>query len=567
MTKLLAALGACAVLSAQAPQSQPPVFRSGATLVPLDVRVLDRDGKPITDLKQSEFVVTEDGKPQTVAHFSMTSLVATPASDVPGLLRATAVTESLKPPTRRVFLLVLGRGRLQGPSKGVEAMLQFVREQVLPQDQVAVLAWNRATDFTTNHAGLADLIEQFKAHHEEIDSRLAVWFSSLRTIYGDKTIPPQIQKEIDKVFDVPSLGAAHTVVNDPNARTTAGDKLREQADALLTAETRANRIGNPMTDGLDPVVQMGLGGSFDDFTRDSSAATQDLGKLYGAIEYLRFIDGEKHLVFVTEQGIALPEFSGESTLAAVANNARVVIDTIQTGGAPAAGAVSFASYFKLQSLRTMSDLTGGVASAYAYADKATKRIDEATRTSYLLGYYATNSSQDGRYRNVEVKVTRPGAQVFYRHGYFARPLTLPTNRRDMMSYLRMATAFTTAVDVFDIPMGFNARVVSDGDAKFVAIDLSIGLAKLKPVQITPAGRSFSLELAVICANADQRPVGRFSQRLNLTIPEELFQRTLKDGVPGNVSVRVPLTGSAANVKVVVYNFESDLLGSIAKKIK
>lgn len=53
----------------QAPQTQAPVFRSGATLVPLDVRVLDRSGQPITDLRQNEFVITEDGRPQSVSHF------------------------------------------------------------------------------------------------------------------------------------------------------------------------------------------------------------------------------------------------------------------------------------------------------------------------------------------------------------------------------------------------------------------------------------------------------------------------------------------------------------------
>ena len=37
----------------------------------MDVRVYDKSGKPVTDLKQSDFRVTEDGVPQTISDFSL----------------------------------------------------------------------------------------------------------------------------------------------------------------------------------------------------------------------------------------------------------------------------------------------------------------------------------------------------------------------------------------------------------------------------------------------------------------------------------------------------------------
>ena len=45
-----AAARQAAPLSAQQPP--PPTFRTGVIMVPVDVRVLDREGKPVTDLKQ-----------------------------------------------------------------------------------------------------------------------------------------------------------------------------------------------------------------------------------------------------------------------------------------------------------------------------------------------------------------------------------------------------------------------------------------------------------------------------------------------------------------------------------
>ena len=101
------------------PQQPPqPTFRTGVTIVPVDVRVLDREGKPVTDLKQSDFVVLEDGSPQDIRFFSARGLVPTPVPP-----EATpAVRTSSSSPTRkqssRIFLIVLGRGRLRIPVEG-----------------------------------------------------------------------------------------------------------------------------------------------------------------------------------------------------------------------------------------------------------------------------------------------------------------------------------------------------------------------------------------------------------------------------------------------------------------
>jgi VWFA-related protein len=61
------------VLALQQPQTQPPqqrpTFRTGADVVRVDVTVLDRGGKPVTNLIQDDFVVFEDGVPQRIQAF------------------------------------------------------------------------------------------------------------------------------------------------------------------------------------------------------------------------------------------------------------------------------------------------------------------------------------------------------------------------------------------------------------------------------------------------------------------------------------------------------------------
>jgi VWFA-related protein len=176
---------ACAAVVVSAQTQSPQVFRSGTTVIPLDVRVLDRNGKAVTDLTAADFTVFENGKPQTVEYFSANRLTpAEPDANVSIRLNTT-VSNALVPQNRRLFLILLGRGRLQEPSKGVDATLRFVRQRLLPQDQVAVMAWNRATDFTTDHLKAAEVIERFKRDHEAIEALMLQYFSGLGGYYGN----------------------------------------------------------------------------------------------------------------------------------------------------------------------------------------------------------------------------------------------------------------------------------------------------------------------------------------------------------------------------------------------
>lgn len=65
-----------AALSMPAQQSEPPaspVIRVTTRLVMVDVIAVDKSGKPVTDLKQEEFVVEESGKKQKISVFGLQS--------------------------------------------------------------------------------------------------------------------------------------------------------------------------------------------------------------------------------------------------------------------------------------------------------------------------------------------------------------------------------------------------------------------------------------------------------------------------------------------------------------
>ena len=328
-----AAAAAVTVTALSAQQPPPPTFRTGVTIVPVDVRVLDRNGKPVTDLKQEDFTVLEDGAPQDIRHFSARGLVPMPVPAETKPAVRTRRSSPLQEQSARIFLIVLGRGRLQYPSKGVDAMIHFVRNRLLPQDQVAVLAFNRATDFTTDRARILEVLERFRRRHEDIEAMFKQQMGGLAGVYGSLEPSSQLQRAIDAVFVGPAGQSARSVAPVPlPERDQAAAATRRTMDDVARAEILAAREKTTIGDTFDLMAGELVGLPFDAFVSSSVQAMQDMGNLYTGIEYLRYLEGEKHILFVTEQGFYTPRLEGDASLAARANHARVVIDTIQTGG-------------------------------------------------------------------------------------------------------------------------------------------------------------------------------------------------------------------------------------------
>jgi len=68
-TGLLLPIVAALALPAQTPPEEPPLFRSSAALVSVDVLVTQK-GKPVTGLRAEDFVVREEGVPRPVEAFA-----------------------------------------------------------------------------------------------------------------------------------------------------------------------------------------------------------------------------------------------------------------------------------------------------------------------------------------------------------------------------------------------------------------------------------------------------------------------------------------------------------------
>jgi VWFA-related protein len=584
---LAAALLSGGTLAQGPPQTPaPPVFRGETTLVPIDVRVLDAKARPVTDLTEADFTVFENGARQRVTHF-LTQALRPQSPDllseaVPGRGdRAAAIV----PPTRRLFLLVLGRGRLQPPSKGVDGLLHFVRDRLLPQDRVAVLAWDRATEFTYDHTAVAELLERFKRQHEGIEARLKNRLAGLAAIYGGLEIPAEIRADIDKVFNGPRAPGQRTLIPPvaPNAARIEADS-RRMIDLLqqpLSSDTVARAEADAIGIGLDEFVSI------------NAQSMQDVGNLYTGVRYLQHLEGEKHLVFAAERTPLLPRAEDDKDLAAFASDARVVIHYLHTGGTMSAfagrgistgldaaagsgvagstairrppmlvgGRLGLGGNFQLA--RTLAGHTGGLFYGNRNGTSATDLdlIDQATRFGYLLGYSPANTLQDGRYRRIDVRVNRPGLTVLYRHGYFARHEPAPLDRQRLLTYSRVVAAANFAAAVPDIGVKATASLPpSSASASEVTADVAIDLTRVHFTK-TPDGRNrAAVELAVFCLrDGAQNLVGQWWRTLELTYTDARLDQVRREGFRHVVTL--PVVAPPQTVKAVVYQFDADLVGS------
>ena len=91
-----------------------------------------------------------------------------------------------------------------------------------------------------------------------------------------------------------------------NAGRLADDQ-RRITDRLQRDEIVKNSLpGTTPARKMETPEPLGRDVSLDEMASINAQSMQDLGKIYTGVRYLRYLDGEKHLLFVSPSGIFLP---------------------------------------------------------------------------------------------------------------------------------------------------------------------------------------------------------------------------------------------------------------------
>src|SRR3954454_7802535 len=125
---VLAMLLTCSVMG-QEPEGTVPKFSSTSNLVIVDVTVKDKSGKPIENLKQSDFVLTEDGKPQKLAVFEFQKL-----TDMPEPPALVTLSDQIKlPEAPKTTITAEAPGRVQYHNKRLLALFFDFSSMGIPE--------------------------------------------------------------------------------------------------------------------------------------------------------------------------------------------------------------------------------------------------------------------------------------------------------------------------------------------------------------------------------------------------------------------------------------------------
>jgi len=163
------ALGSATTASQAPQQQQPPVFRGGTNIVRVDVTVTDHHGEPVPGLTAGDFVLTEDGAPQTIDTCELVRATGEPTDDRSlQIYSASQVATEAARDDVRLFLIFWDEyhiGQFIPATRGREVLTEFVRTAFGPTDLVGImdqLTTVESIKFTRERLQLVDQIHAMK---------------------------------------------------------------------------------------------------------------------------------------------------------------------------------------------------------------------------------------------------------------------------------------------------------------------------------------------------------------------------------------------------------------------
>jgi len=347
--------------------SQPPQAKPSSesiqhevtvSLKLVQVRVLDPYGKPARDLEQSDFVVLDNGKPQTITAFEK-HFVALPETTL-GETKPLPARDTVSLLNRKfIFLIDFDSNNVEGVMKSVNAACEFLDTKTQPGDEIAI--------FSSSWIKGLVLHEYFTADIKKI-----------RTTLG-------------KVLDTPVV-------------TEGWNSFAALGHSLMGMEA------------LDAQTNVGAG------LQQRSASARLSKGLIELAKALRHIPGKKNIILFSRgfgSQVRIPG-SAEETIfmdmgRALASADSPVFAVDSTAGFGAKAAKSVLPEYSLQRL---SEMTAGkfFPDIGLYAEIA-EGIQSATGNYYVLGYPIA-SAWDGKFHDIRVEVKRSGYKAYAQKGYF-----------------------------------------------------------------------------------------------------------------------------------------------------
>jgi hypothetical protein len=211
-------------------------------------------------------------------------------------------------------------------------------------------------------------------------------------------------------------------------------------------------------------------------------------------------------------------------------------------------------------IRNLSDMSGGhpIRATNDLAGAIRRIVDDSAAT-YLLGYYPDHNKWNGEFREIKVKVDRPGLsglEVRARKGYFAIADTASTRQKDAE---KLADAIKSPLEVTDLAFDVQADGVLVSGTRQLKVRVTLNAAQLRFQQ---QGDRWTDTLDETWAefNSVGEQVGTISKTIDLSRAQDDYKKLLRDGV--TYSKTLVLAKDATEVRLVLRDAGNGAIGSV-----
>jgi VWFA-related protein len=562
---LLALLGTAAI--AQQPPPAPPAeeetptatFPSEIEQVIVDLVVVDKKDKPVTDLRQDELVITEDGKPQTITSFERVSLTPAP---VEVKVDRPRVSTNQRPENRtgRSFVVLFDDVHLTPfqAHRAKQAVASFLERGTAEGDLVTLVAAGGGVWWTTRMPqGREELVGMLKRLDgrfipDTSPERMSDHEAMMIHVFRDQRTIERVNRRYD-TFGVNPSGRQSSMGNSSQQSfgADADPMVTGRAAEVYYSATSRNRITlDVMKRMLDSVgsargrkslVLVSAGFIYDPNLQEFKDVVQSARRSNVAVYFLdtRGLGGIS-IYTTAEFGPAL--------------------DTQDLGAAftehleEAEGAESIAADSGGFVVRNTNDLTKGI-----------ERIATESQNYYLAGYVSSNTNRDGKFRKISVKVARKGTDVRARKGYYA-PGGEKKKEKKGGPDPALQAALDSPYEEDGIPMRMASYVLDETilgkAATLLVTDIDVrGL----PFEEKEGRLVNSLEYLVVAAHRETGEFFQYNQTVSMRLQPATKERLDKTWYPVVKDFELP--PGFYQAKIVVRELNSKRLGTVVHEFE
>jgi len=394
-----------------------PVFKANAQSVIVNVLVTGKDGKPVHGLGKDRFVVEEDGKQQAITSFEEHTGTASEPANVPKLppFFFTNVPRVKENDALTVLLLDSLNTQIQDQATVREEMKRYLQNPV-PNRRIAIFTLGSRLRLIQ---GFTDDPKVLTAAFNTLKNGSGPQHSDLLQTRADSTLS---QTAVSQIASSDPNGGALAAASAAALQQFFSEQVTSQTGLRIAMtidafQQLARYLGGipgrknvawfsssfPLTIFPDPGLQNSFAG-LNDFQEKVRKTDAMLAAAQVAI-YPIAAEGnapDSHYDVETQAQAAVTGQAAQQQQ----------ISSLQSDSQQRVG--------NHTSMDVIADDTGGKATYNSNGlAEALASVAQSGSEYYSMSYTPTNSSEDGQYRHVAVKLTGGKVKLAYRRGYYA----------------------------------------------------------------------------------------------------------------------------------------------------